>query len=86
MAVTIEVMREVFGWCSVVNIGLLLWWFVFFTLANDWVYRLHARWFTLSREQFHLMHYAGMVFFKLCILFFNLIPYVALHVVANGNL
>ena len=78
---TIEIVRDVLAWCAVINIGLLLWWILFFTLAHDWVYRFHGKWFKLSLERFDAIHYAGMAFFKICIFLFNLVPYFALHIV-----
>ena len=78
---TIEVMRAVLGWCSIINMGILLWWFLFFTLAHDWVYRVHGKWFKLSVEQFDAIHYAGITFFKLVIFVFNISPYFALRIV-----
>jgi len=78
---TIEILRNVLAWCTVVNFGLLLWWFMFFALAHDWLYRLHNRWFKLPEEKFDAIHYAGMAFFKICIFVFNLVPYLALRIV-----
>ena len=67
-------------WCTVINFGVLLWWFLLFRLAHDWLYRLHGRWFRLSREQFDAIHYAGMAAYKIAILLLNLVPYVALRI------
>ena len=36
---TIEIVRKVLAWCAVMNIGLLVWWFIFFVLVHDWTYR-----------------------------------------------
>ena len=78
---SIAIARDVLLWCAVINYGVLLVWSLFFLLAHDWVYRLHGRWFHLSREQFDALHYAGMALFKIGILLLNLFPYVALHLV-----
>ena len=78
---TIEVIRDVFAWCAVMNIGLLVWWFLLFTLAHDWMYRYHSKWFNLSVETFDTIHYAGMAVFKIGTLLFSLIPYLALRIV-----
>ena len=78
---TIDVVRNVLLWCFVINVGLLLWWFLFFTLGHDWVYRVHGKWFKLSVEKFDTIHYAGMAFFKIGIIVFNLVPYLALLIV-----
>ncbi len=78
---TIEIARAVLGWCTVMNWGLLLWWFLFFTLAHDWLYRFHGKWFTLPTERFDAIHYAGMALFKIGIFLFNLGQYFALRIV-----
>ena len=78
---TIEIIRAALAWCTVINIGLLLWWFLFITLAHDWTYRLHSKWFKLSVEEFDTVHYAGMAFFKIGIFLLNLVPYLALRIV-----
>ena len=77
----IEILRSTLGWCTVINVGLLLWWALFILLAHDLVYRLHSRWFKLSVEQFDAIHYTGMAFFKIMVLLFNLAPYIALRIV-----
>ncbi len=78
---TIDLIRNAFMWCSIINMGLLLWWFLFITLAHDWVYSFHGKWFKLSVERFDTIHYAGITFFKICIFIFNITPYVALLIV-----
>jgi hypothetical protein len=78
---TLETVRAVLAWCSLINIVFLLWWFLFITLAHDWTYRMHSKWFKLSVETFDTMHYAGMGLFKLGLFLFNLVPYFALHIV-----
>ena len=78
---TVEQIRDVLGWCAVINIGLLLWWFLMFALAHDFVYRLHGKWFKLTVERFDTIHYAGMAFFKIGIFLLNIVPYLALHIV-----
>ena len=79
---SIEMVRGVLGWCAVINYGLLLWWFLFFTLAHDWMHRFHGRWFRLPIEQFDTIHYAAMGIYKIGIILFNLVPYFALLIVA----
>ena len=78
---TMEQLQEFLGWCAILNLGLLIWWAVFILLAHDFVYRLHGKWFRLSVERFDAIHYAGMAFFKLSIVMFNLVPYFALRII-----
>jgi hypothetical protein len=62
---TIETARNFFLWCTVIDYGVLLVWFLVFVFAHDWIQRIHTRWFHLSREQLDALHYAGMSVFKL---------------------
>jgi hypothetical protein len=61
---------------------LLAVWSLLFVMPHEWVYRLWSRWFRLSIEQFDAVNFAGIVLYKVGILLFNLIPYVALRIVA----
>jgi len=78
---TIDMMRAALGWCSVINMGLLLWWFFVIIVLHDWVYRWHTKWFKLSVERFDEIHYAGIAFFKIAIFFFNIVPYFVSRIV-----
>ena len=78
---TLPLVRELLLWCTVLDDGVLLAGFIAFSLAHDWMRRLHGRWFRLSDERFDAIHYAGMTIYKIGILLFNLIPYVALRIV-----
>ena len=78
---TTDVARQFFLWCTVIDYGVLLAWFLAFALAHDWMHRLHGRWFRLSREQFDALHYGGMSMFKIGILLFNLVPLVVLSII-----
>ena len=77
---SIAMVHRALLWCAVINYGILLVWFLFFTLAHDWMYQFHGRWFHLSVEQFDMLHYAGMSIFKIGIILLNLVPYIALHI------
>lgn len=67
------------GWCLVANYAILLVWFLFFVFAHDFMYRFHAKWFMLPVETFDAIHYAGLAFFKLLVIVFNLTPFVVLY-------
>ena len=78
---TIDLVRDALLWCLIINIGILLWWFLFFSLAHDWVYQFHGKWFKLSVEKFDAIQYGGIAFYKICIFLFNIVPYFALCIV-----
>jgi len=67
--------------CLAINYGILIVWFGVFFLAHDWLFRLHGRWFKLSVERFDALTYAGMAVYKIGVLLFNLVPWIALKLV-----
>lgn len=79
---SIEIAREVLFWSAAINYGLVLFWFLLFAGAHDWMQRLHGRWFRLPTQRFDALHYAGMAIYKIGILLFNVAPYVALRIAA----
>ena len=79
---SLEVTRNFLLWCTVINWGILLVWFLIFAFAHDWIQGIYGRWFRLSRDQFDAIHYAVMGIFKIGIILFNLVPYVVLCIVA----
>jgi hypothetical protein len=78
---TIETAREFLLWCTAINYGVLIVWFMVFVFARDGLQRIHGRWFRLPRDQFDALHYEGMSLYKIGILLFNLVPLVALFIV-----
>ncbi len=78
---TIELLRELLFWSAVIHIGLLAWWALIIIFAHDLVYRLHTRWFRIPEERFDAIHYAGIAFYKICIILFVIVPYLALLIV-----
>ncbi len=77
----IFVLKNFFLWCTVINFVMLLIWFLMIAFAGDWVYKLHGRWYPIARETFNAIHYSGMLIYKLCVFFFNLVPYSALLII-----
>ena len=73
--------KELLLYSLVFNYALLMIWFGVFSLAHDWIYRLHNRWFRLSVETFDALHYAGMSCYKIGIILLNIAPLVALWLV-----
>ncbi len=79
----ILMIRAFLGWCTIINIGFLLYWFMMIAFAHDWVYRVHSKWFKMSVERFDALHYAGIAGFKIAIFVFNIAPYFALRIICR---
>ena len=77
---SMAVARTFLLWCTVINYGILLVWFLVFVFAHEWILRIHGRWFHLSHDQFDALHYAGMSIYKTGIMLFNLVPLIVLYI------
>jgi hypothetical protein len=81
---TVEKFRSMLGWCTMINVALLLLWSAAFLFAHDWMLQLHTRLgFRMTPEVFDAMHYGGLGIYKLAIWLLNLAPYIALRIVGR---
>ncbi len=76
---TLETLRAFLGWGAILNLVFVSLWFFLFTMAREWIYGLHRRWFDLPRRTFDAIHYAGMAWYKICAWMFFIIPYLVLR-------
>jgi len=56
---TLELTRDFLGWCTLINIGIMIFWALMFFGARGWIYRFHSRMFPMSEERFNSIHYGG---------------------------
>ena len=78
----IELVRSFFLWSTIINAAVLWVWFAFFAVTGGGMHRFHGRWFKLTPEQFHAVHYGGMAVYKIGIILFNAVPYIVLLIIA----
>jgi len=78
----VPTLTSFFMWCSIINGGILVLWSLFCMFAPDLVYRIQKIWFPIPRETFDVIIYAFLGLFKIFFLIFNLVPYLALLVIA----
>ena len=71
--------------CFLLSVGLLIFWLVFYLLAGEWAYELHAKWFEITRRDFDLINYCGMGFVKLLAFVLFLVPYVSIRLVLRRD-
>jgi len=80
---SLETLRGVLLWCTILNFGVLALWGAIMMLPHGWVHALWCRRLRMSPEQFDAICFAGLLGYKMLIVFFNLMPYVALWIVAG---
>ena len=79
----IRTLTEFFKWCSIINIALFILSAIMIIAAADFVYGMHGQLFHLPRETFDVALYAFLGLYKIVILVFNLVPYVALRIIGK---
>ncbi len=80
----VDVMAGILIRCFLGGMALLIVWFAGFSIAGDWIYQIHSRWFQIPRQTFDAIHYAGMAVTKITIILFFLLPWIAIKLI-SGN-
>jgi len=78
----IKILTGFFMWCSILNMGLLMFSFLFLAMAGDFAYRIHGKWFPIPREKFNAALYTFLGMYKILIFVFNMMPYLALVIIS----
>ncbi len=78
----LQTLRAFFMWCTIINAGLLLFWSFFVMLAPGWVYARQKAFFPISRETFNTVIYCFIGIFKIFLIMFNIVPYIALVIIS----
>ncbi len=78
-----NVIRAFFGWCAIINGGLLILASLLVRFAGGWAFEMHNKWIPITEDSFHLAIYILLGFFKIIVVVFNLVPYVALVIIGN---
>jgi hypothetical protein len=80
--ISIEGLTTFFGWCSVINVGVLVFTTVVLMLMKDAISSIHAKLFGVNQENLPLIYFEYLGHYKIAILVFNLVPYLALKLMA----
>lgn len=81
---TIYQIREMLGWCSLINIGLMALSFIILCVMRSFVYRMHTQWFPMSEQTFNAILYSYLGIYKILIIVLNLVPWLALSFMGQG--
>jgi len=77
-------LKTFFMWCTIINAGLLIISSLLCLCARDWVYQIHSKWFSISREAFNVAIYSFIGLYKIFIIVFNLVPWIALLIIGQN--
>ncbi len=71
-------LRWFFFWCTFLNFLILGGFFLGFAFAGDKLFHFHRKWFALDRDAFDTVMYFFMGIYKILILVFGFVPWIAL--------
>lgn len=70
------------GWCSVINLGLLVVASLVLALVRGPISSIHGKMFGLSEADLSRAYFQYLSEYKIAIFVFNLVPYIALRIAA----
>lgn len=82
MAITVEQLTAFLGWSSLINIGILLISTLFVVWRRDFAIKIHSSMFDLDPQAVPKMYFDYLGRYKLLLLVFNIVPYLALRIIA----
>lgn len=77
----IQTLTSFFMWCTIINIGFLIFLALIYLLVPNVTYRLQSRFIPISRETFDMVFYSFIGAFKLLVLVFFAVPWIALLII-----
>ena len=76
----IETVREFLGWCTVINFGMFFFGVIKVLSIRDWASKVHANMFQVDEASVRQAYFLYFVYYKIAIIVFNLVPYIALRI------
>lgn len=77
---SIETITEFLGWCSVINMGLLILSSILTILIRKIAIRFHSKLFNVDEKYLSEAYFQYLGQYKIAILMLNIVPYVALKI------
>ena len=71
-----------FGWCSIINIMVLLVATISLSVLTHKVIPIHSRLFDISEQELKLMYFRYLAQYKILTLIFFIVPYLALRIIS----
>ena len=75
---SIEALTQFFGWCSVINFGILLLATIALLVFRPSILKIHTKLLGLTEEELLLLYAQYLSHYKIAIFVLNIAPYFAL--------
>lgn len=74
----INTLTAFLGWCSILNIGVLMFSTLTLMLMKESIINLHSKLFGINQSHLPEMYFQYLANYKIAIIVFNLVPYITL--------
>jgi len=81
LVMNIETIATFFGWCTVINIGCLVFAGLFWILAKEWFSQFGATLFGVTSEDLKVTFLRVLMQYRAAIFILNIVPYIALKII-----
>ncbi|MEM9283924.1 MAG: DUF6868 family protein [Verrucomicrobiota bacterium] len=78
----VETLTTFFGWCTLINIGLMFFSTIALASMRDWAKAVHSKWFGVPEVELDGLYFRYLAYFKIAVIVFNITPYLALKIMA----
>ena len=79
---TLEQITEFFKWMSIINIAIMVGSSIVVMLIKDSMCKMHGKMFGIKPENIAVIAYGYLGLCKAMVITFNLVPYIALKIIA----
>lgn len=77
---TIESLTTFLGWCSVINITILILSTLMMIIMRDFAVKIHSGLFRVDAEALPITYLQYLGNYKIAIIILNIVPYIALRI------
>lgn len=79
---TIQSLATFFGWCTILNLGVIVIVFLFFSAFHEFFGRVIAKMFGVGEQAAKETLLRVLMQYRVAFVVFNLVPYIALKIMA----
>ena len=80
--VNISNLTTFFGWCSIINLGILLFSTIILSAFKKPISKIHSKVFGINQADIPLIYFQYLGCYKIAIILLNLVPYITLKIMS----
>ena len=77
-----EQLTQFFMWATIIDGAIIAFWGLWIIVAPDLVFKTQSKFVPINRDQFNAVMYSFLGLAKLLFVFLNLVPFIALKIIA----